>query len=206
MFEDTFRDELRHLISDNLLIDKLWSEIQSNYNTPVRYYHNVNHLDSLIDQLLPIKNQIEDWQTLTFSVAYHDIIYNTLRQDNEEQSAAFAYDRLTQLNLPPVQKEKCKLQILATKQHQISNNADTNYFIDADLSILGFDNNSYLKYAEQISKEYSHIPGILYKRGRKRVLESFLIMKHIFKTKYFQDKYEEQAKFNISGELQSLSQ
>lgn len=205
MFEDCFKYELELLISDGLLIDNLWQEIQSNYNTPVRYYHNVNHLDSLIDQLLPIKNQIEDWQTLTFSVAYHDIIYSTLRQDNEEQSAAFAYDRLTQLNFPSVRKEKCKMQILATKQHQMNNNADTNYFIDADLSILGFDNNSYLKYAEQIRKEYRHFPDSLYKQGRRRILESFLKMKHIFKTKYFQNKYGEQAKFNISGELISLS-
>jgi predicted metal-dependent HD superfamily phosphohydrolase len=183
----------------------LWSEIQSSYGKSSRYYHNLTHLDSLIEQLIPLRNQIEDWQVLIFSIAYHDIIYNTLRQDNEEKSAAIAYDRLTQLNFPSVQKEKCKLQILATKHHQLSNTDDANYFIDADLSILGSDNESYFKYSEQIRKEYKSFPDILYKPGRKKVLAGFLKMENIFKTKYFQDKYERQAKVNISEELKSLS-
>ena len=205
MFEETFKNELSHIISDDSVIDKLWTEIKSSYNKPTRHYHNLTHLDSLVEQLLTIKNQIEDWQTLTFSVAYHDIIYNPLRQDNEAKSAALAYDRLTQLNLPSTQKEKCKQQILATKKHQVSNSADTNYFIDADLSILGSDNKSYLNYSVQIRKEYRHFPDILYKPGRRKVLAGFLEMQSIFKTKYFQDKYEEQAKINILDELKSLS-
>jgi predicted metal-dependent HD superfamily phosphohydrolase len=205
MFEQIFKEELVPLVSDKSLIEKLWSEVQSNYSKSNRYYHNLTHLNSLIEQLLPIKSQIEDWQTLTFSVAYHDIVYNTLRQDNEEKSAALAYDRLTRLNFPSIQKDKCKLQILATKQHHLSTNADTNYFIDADLSILGSDNNSYLKYIDQIRKEYRRFPDFLYKPGRRKVLTGFLEMKNIFKTKYFQDKYEKQAKINILDELKSLS-
>lgn len=205
MFKQTFKDVLLNITSDNFLVDKLWTEIQSSYSKSGRYYHNIIHLDSLIGQLLPIRNQIEDWQTLIFSVAYHDIIYDTLRQDNEEKSAALAYDRLTQLKCPSVQKEKCKRQILSTKQHQASDNIDTNYFIDADLSILGSDKNSYLKYAEQIRKEYNYYPDLLYKPGRKKVLLKFLKMRNIYKTKYFQNKYEEQAKINISIELKSLS-
>jgi predicted metal-dependent HD superfamily phosphohydrolase len=204
MFEETFKDELTHIISDSLLIDKLWSEIRSSYSKSSRYYHNVAHLNSLVGQLLPIRNQIEDWLTLTFSVAYHDIIYNVLRKDNEEKSAALAYERLTQLNFSTIQKEKCKLQILATKHHQASNDVDTNYFIDADLSILGYDDKSYRKYAEQIRKEYRHFPDVLYKPGRRKVLGEFLKMKNIFKTKHFQDKYEDRAKINISNELKFL--
>ena len=138
-------------------------------------------------------------------MAYHDIIYNPLNKDNEERSAALACDRLTQLGLPEDQKEKCKQQILSTKMHEISNDLDTNYFTDADLSILGTDKKSYFKYAEQVRKEYKYFPDFLYKPGRKKVLREFLKMGSIFKTNYFQDKYEEQAKINISDELKSLS-
>ena len=82
---------------------------------------------------------------------------------------------------------------------------DTNYFTDADLSILGSDSDSYLTYTKQIRKEYSYFPDLLYKPGRRKVLEHFLEMGNIFKTKYFQDKFEIQAKINILGELKSLS-
>ena len=205
MFGHIFKSELLNFTTNDSLINKLWSEIVFNYNDSRRYYHNLAHLDNLNEQLLPVRQQIEDWQTVVLSVAYHDIIYNTLKHDNEEKSAAFAADRLTQLALPSTQIEKCRQQILSTKEHQVSDDTDTNYFTDADLSILGFDNNSYLKYAEQIRKEYQYYPDFLYQPGRRKVLIHFLKMEAIFKTKYFHDKYEEQARVNILNELRTLS-
>jgi predicted metal-dependent HD superfamily phosphohydrolase len=205
MFGHIFKSELLNFTSDDSLINKLWAEIVFNYNDSRRYYHTLAHLDNLIEQLLPVRAQIEDWPTIILSIAYHDIIYNTLKQDNEEKSAAFAADRLTQLALPSTQIEKCRRQILSTKGHQVSDDADINYFTDADLSILGFDNNSYLKYAEQIRKEYKYYPDFIYEPGRRKVLIHFLKMETIFKTKYFHDKYEEQARINILNELRTLS-
>ena len=205
MFGHIFKSELLNFTINDSLINKLWAEIVFNYNESRRYYHTLAHLDNLIEQLLPVREQIEDWQTIILSIAYHDIIYNTLKHDNEEKSAAFAADRLTQLALPSTQIEKCRQQILSTKEHQVSDDTDTNYFTDADLSILGFDNNSYLKYAEQIRKEYQYYPDFLYQPGRRKVLIHFLKMEAIFKTKYFHDKYEEQARVNILNELRTLS-
>ncbi len=205
MFEDIFKAELANLTSDYILIEKSWTEIHSSYNKPGRHYHTLAHLDNLTEQLVPIKGQIKDWQTLVFSVGYHDIIYNVLKKDNEEKSAEFALKKLTQLNLPSASKEKCKQQIIATKYHQSTEDTDTNYFTDADLSILGSDEMSYSNYTKQIRKEYRRFPDILYKPGRKKVLMHFLEFKNIFKTKYFQDKFEKQARINISTELQSLS-
>ena len=205
MFEETFKAELINLGAEGSLIDQLWSELQSKYSNPTRHYHILAHLDNLIEQLLPIRNKIENWQVLIFSVAYHDIIYNTLKKDNEERSAVFAYERMTLLNFPSTLKEKCGLQILSTKHHRLNDDADTNYFTDADLSILGSDADSYITYTKQIRKEYSYFPDMLYKPGRRKVLAGFLEMENIFKTKYFRDKFEVQAKINISGELKSLS-
>ena len=204
MFDDAFQVEIGRLTTNQALIDNLWSEIQAAYTSATRYYHNLDHLDYLVETLLPIRNEIGDWQLLIFSVAYHDIVYDPARHDNEERSAEFAYERLTRLDLSPDRKDKCKRQILTTKHHRVDDNADTNYFTDADLSILGSDNESYLAYTRQIRKEYRDFPDILYEQGRRKVLEYFLEMEMIFKTKYFQDKYETQARINISGELRSL--
>ena len=205
MFEEIFKAELINLGAENSLIDKLWSELQSKYSKPSRHYHNLAHLDHLIEQLLPIRNKIENWQVLTFSVAYHDIIYNTLKKDNEERSADLAYERMALLNILPELKEKCKLQILATKHHQLNEDSDTNYFTDADLSILGSDSDSYFTYSKQIRKEYLYFPDIVYKPGRRKVLEHFLKMENLFKTQYFQEKFEVQARINISWELKLFS-
>jgi predicted metal-dependent HD superfamily phosphohydrolase len=164
----------------------------------------MSHLDHLIAELYPLKNQIEDWQTVVLSVAYHDIVYNPLKKDNEVRSASIAVDRLNKLNVSVDRREKCREQILSTRMHAASENPDTNYFTDADLSILGADAELYLEYSHRVRKEYKYFPDLLYKPGRKKVLMRFLAMINIFKTKYFQDNYEAQARFNLTNELNSL--
>jgi predicted metal-dependent HD superfamily phosphohydrolase len=180
-------------------------EIANCYSTPGRHYHNLHHLDHISNELIAVKNDINDWQTIIAAVAYHDIIYDPLSHDNEEKSASLAYDRLTQLKWTSAQKEKCTEQIMATKYHQPSGNPDTNFLTDADLSILGADANRYTEYAEQIRKEYEGYPDDIYIPGRKKVLNHFLAMDAIFKTIYFISRYENKARSNMSAELQILS-
>ena len=201
MFEIVFKTELTVLGTDQSLTEQLLEEIRSNYSKADRYYHTLVHLDKLVNELLPVKDKIHDWQTLVFSIAYHDIIYNTRKQDNEEKSAELAFQRLTQLRLPAKQIEKCSNQIKATKGHQLSSDSDTNYFTDADLAILGSDHESYKKYAAQIRKEYRFYPGFLYKPGRQKVLMHFLAMESIYKTDWFKEKYESRARHSLSDEL-----
>ena len=62
----------------------------------------------------------------------------------------------------------------------------------------------YRLYATNIRKEYLHIPDNLYYAGRRKVLENYLEMEHIYKTEYFQDKYEKQSRLNIAAEIKSL--
>jgi predicted metal-dependent HD superfamily phosphohydrolase len=152
MFENYFKEEVESVSNDKSLQEKLWTEIKLSYGSSKRYYHNLYHLDSIIRELSIVREQINDWHTLVFSVAYHDIIYDAVKKDNEERSASLSYTRLTELGLPELQKEKCRLQILATKNHNINVEEDTNYFTDADLSILGVDPHYYLKYCEEILK------------------------------------------------------
>lgn len=205
MIEEHFKTELRKLEASESLIVKLWDEIVTNYSASSRHYHTMAHLNSMIQTLLPVRNKILDWQIVVCSIAYHDIIYNPLRKDNESKSAAFAEKRLALLGLPSSFREKCAMQILATKNHQVNEDGDTNYFTDADLAILGSDSGSYAVYTNQIRKEYSYYPDIIYKPGRRKVLQHFLQMETIFKTKHFGERYEEQARSNLTNELQLLS-
>jgi predicted metal-dependent HD superfamily phosphohydrolase len=141
---------------------------------------------------------------MLFAVFYHDIIYKVSRNDNEEKSAELAKERLTQVAYPASSVEMCMTMIRATKHHQRSDDPDVNLFTDADLCILGQEPKVYYQYALQIRKEYSIYPDFLYKPGRKKVLQHFLTMSRIFKSHYFFDKYEQQAKANLEEELKQL--
>lgn len=99
---------------------------------------------------------------------------------------------------------RCKTHILATKTHIKSADNDANYFTDADLSILGQSWEIYSKYYRDVRKEYAAYPDEIYNPGRKKVLHHFLAMERLFKTDFFHDKFEMQAKRNLSKELELL--
>jgi len=199
----------QHLIAKNnsnpSITEKLWNEIEENYSNKKRHYHNLSHLENLFEQLSGVQNQIEDWDTVFFSLIYHDIIYSASSKANEEKSAELCKARLRDIGYPENKIQKCVTQILATKTHSKTDDNDTELFTDADLSILGQEWETYLMYSRNIRKEYSMYPNLLYNPGRKKVLNWYLSMDRIFKTEYFYEKYEEKARENLRRELELLS-
>lgn len=204
MLQENFKNLFLNFAQDVSLQENLWLEIKTYYTSKKRHYHNLSHLENLFSELFPIKEKLEDWETVQFSIFYHDIIYNASRNDNEEKSAILAIERLKEIGLPEDQILKCNHQILMTKSHEISDN-DSNYFTDADLSILGKSWEVYEEYYQQIRKEYRIYPDFIYNGGRKKALRHFLEMDRIFKTDYFFEKYEIQARQNLQKELEILT-
>jgi predicted metal-dependent HD superfamily phosphohydrolase len=201
--EEFFEHGLKY--SDNsILVDECWLEILRQYSNKKRYYHTLEHLDNLLYQLKLVRDHIQDWDTILFTLFYHDIVYNSLNSDNEEKSAQLAEKRLRLLEVPISKIELCKNQILATKNHLSSNNDDTNYFTDADLCVLGLSWNAYSGYYTNVRKEYSIYPSFIYNPGRKKVLNHFLSMDRIFKTDLFYEKFEAKARINIQREIELL--
>lgn len=189
---------------DSNSTEGLWNEINRNYTQEKRYYHNLQHIEALLLELLSVKDKIENWSVILFTLYYHDIIYKSTKKDNEEKSAQLATQRMMEIGVDTNDIQLCQKQILATKSHKNQADSDTNYFTDADLSILGKEPKMYKTYCSNIRKEYRIYPNFLYKKGRKKVVNHFLSMNRIFKTNEFYDKYEEQAKFNLNNELKTL--
>lgn len=113
---------------------------------------------------------------------------------------------MRQLQVPAAMIIQCRAQVLATKKHETSTDNDTNYFTDADLSVLGQSWETYEAYYKNVRKEYSIYPDIIYKPGRKKVLQHFLSMERIFKTDHFFTAFETRAKENLQRELDILSE
>lgn len=199
-----FTDLCLPFSKDQDLINRFWQEIEKKYSEKGRHYHDLFHLENMFLELETVKEHIKDPVAISYSVFYHDIIYDATSKSNEEKSALRAEERLQQLGLNAEMISKVSSQILATKSHQLSDDSDTNYLLDADLSILGKDLEVYLDYTRKIRKEYSIYPDLLYKPGRRKVLKHFLELESIFKTTDFREQYEQQAKQNITTELQLL--
>lgn len=189
---------------DESLINHFWHEIETKYSEKSRHYHDLLHLENMFRELDSVKDRIKNFTAVSFAVFYHDIIYNSASKSNEEKSASYAESRLGNLGLPQDLISKITTQIIATKTHQKAEDTDTNYLLDADLSILGKDPEVYLDYTRKIRKEYFIYPDLLYKPGRKKVLKHFLELESVFKTDEFRGKYELKSKKNMAEELKIL--
>lgn len=190
--------------ADETVSLNMWNEIFIHYTQKHRTYHTLYHLENMLTELKPIKDELEDWDATLFALFYHDIIYNVTKKNNEEKSAALADKRLSAIHFPTDRKLRCINSIMATKAHGHSNDSDTNFFTDTDLCILGASPEKYKTYCKQVRKEYSLYPDFLYNPGRKKVLQHFLSMERIFKTNHFYNHYEQNARVNILHEIEML--
>ena len=202
--KQVFVDLVSTYASSGELALVLWEDISTRYEHPKRHYHNLRHLEHLYRQLLGVRQHIADWDTVLFSVFYHDVIYSATSGTNEEDSANYAAEHMRLMNVPENIINRCMAQILATQKHHLTGDNDTDMLTDADLAILGEPWDEYHHYTTNIRKEYSIYPDLLYKPGRKKVLQHFAGMEHIFKTHHFRTLLEEQARNNINRELSEL--
>ncbi len=205
MLEELFFILVSKYSGDNKYIQLLWDKIVKTHSKKGRYYHNLNHLENVYQNIFLVKKNIADWDMTLFSLFYHDYVYNVLKQNNEEKSAIKAIDILSSLQINTKRVELCNQIILATKGHHISENKDINYFTDADLSILGSNWKEYELYCRSVRKEYKYYPDFAYNKGRIKVLNDFVSMTRIFKTDHFYHKFEHQAKNNLQKEIDLLN-
>lgn len=203
MIKQKFLNLIRKHSSNEDYNLECWNEIENNYSSKSRHYHNLEHLDNMISELSKIQLEVNNLDCLLFAIYYHDIIYKPTKSDNEHQSALLFKNRIAKTSFDKL--SECIAQIEATKEHKLSAENDTNILLDLDLSVLGKSTEEYKKYSENIRKEYRIYPDFMYRKGRKKVLKSILELDFIYKTDYFKQLYENQAKKNLTLELNQLS-
>ncbi len=194
--------------SDNSVIKKQFTALINCYNEKGRYYHNANHISSLLLKADKITAEFSYSDDLIFAIFYHDIIYKPLSKTNEEDSANFAISALSKLNFPQKRIEKVAHIIRRTKNHffrEEGESIDLQLMLDLDLMSLGGSPENYDINTKNIRKEYKIVPETLFRAGRKKVLKQFLDAQAIFRTPYFYEKYELQARLNLQHEIKKLS-
>ena len=191
--------------TDSALIHMLFSEIKSQYNSPKRFYHNLNHIQALLNQAKSFKSTINNYNIVCFAIWYHDIIYSTTKHNNEQKSAETAIKNLKLLQLSSEKIDLCASLIRSTQNHQPLNDDDDNrLLLDFDLDILGADWNTYTSYTKNIRKEYGRYPNFMYKKGRKKALRHFLERDRIYHSNHYFNEKETKARENINRELELL--
>ncbi len=188
------------------LIAESWSKIEKHYSGKNRAYHNLVHINNMLQEAAKLETEIADKEVVHLAIWFHDIIYNPLSKENEKASAEFAKSILSQTNLSPARIEKCYTLIMQTVKHQPAetDHLDDKLLVDFDLEILSRDWEAYKIYSGQVRKEYWMYPSPLFKNGRKKAMGKFLERTTIYQTPFYQTEKEAKARENIKREMEEL--
>lgn len=199
-----WQNRLRKYCSDKTKIDQIFEFLVEKYSENHRAYHNLSHINYLLREANKI--EFEYFDSVYFAIWFHDVIYEPKKSDNEIESAKLAVKLLRELGLNQQTISKIEQMILATQKHSAEDiDADGKIFLDLDLSILGATPDIYQQYSQAIREEYSYVLEILYRQGRKQVLENFLKREVIYFSENLRERFENQARVNLANEIKELS-
>jgi predicted metal-dependent HD superfamily phosphohydrolase len=186
------------------LDDELYGVLIGRYSEPHRHYHTVQHLDECFARLDEARGLAERIHEVELALWFHDAVYEVRNQDNEEQSASWAQGTAERAGLSNAVAERLQSLILATKHNAEPTSRDAALLVDVDLAILGAAPERFDEYERQVREEYSWVPGFLFRRKRREILEGFLARPHVYSTDHFLACYEAAARANLVRSIERL--
>lgn len=176
------------------------------YSEKGRYYHTPKHVLDCLNELEDAQELAEAPEAVSLALWFHDVVYNPQSKDNEEKSKQYSEGVLQKIKLPEGLIQKTNNLILFTQHLNEPVTIDEKLIVDIDLSILGKNKEDFNEYEKNIRKEYAWVCQEEFKVGRKKVLELFLNRNSIYKTNFFKEKYEKQARINLEKSISCLNE
>lgn len=164
------------------------------YAQPGRAYHNAAHVHAVLNAL-DVRGVLTP--ALALAAWGHDLVYDARAGDNEERSADVFDGWLAAQDAPAALRQEVRALIVATKHTAPPTTRAEALLVDADLAILGASAAEFAAYDAAIRQEYAHVPALLYRAGRRKVLRGFLERGRIYATPEFAG-LERQARVNLA--------
>jgi predicted metal-dependent HD superfamily phosphohydrolase len=174
------------------------------YSSPDRFYHNLAHIEDCLSIFDETKSLALHPEEVELTIWFHDAVYDTRRNDNEQKSAEWANAVMIQSGVRNVIAERVSYSILATRHNTEMTDTDSQLMADVDLSILGREPDFFWQYEENIRKEYAWVSESLFREKRIEVLQSFLDRQYIYYHQIYRNRFEEKARVNIEQAILKL--
>jgi predicted metal-dependent HD superfamily phosphohydrolase len=178
-----------------------WETLAARYGEPHRAYHTLRHVEHCLKEFDAVRAEARDPVAVEMALWYHDAIYDPHRRDNEEQSAVLAEQTAAAAGLTTAFIRRLGDLIRVSTHKKSASDPDGRLFADVDLAILGQPPDAFGEYERQVRQEYAWVPEEEFRAGRSKILEAFLDRFSVYGTPGFQDKYEKQARLNLTASL-----
>uniref|UniRef100_A0A0K0EGV2 Phage protein n=1 Tax=Strongyloides stercoralis TaxID=6248 RepID=A0A0K0EGV2_STRER len=190
--------------------EKWWNKIIEQYSN--RPYYNLSHLHNMLQLFDQHKDKLHDRYAVAFAIFFKHLQYDSKSTESAKDSAE-EFKKFC--NETTFDQEGYVVNLILESENNcteanlncgIYGSDDIHYLIDFDMMIHGEVQEKYDIYKSQLRQEYSYLSDEQYKKERVKVLKLFLQIPNIFATKEFRDKYEKNARRNISEEIKSLGE
>lgn len=197
------------------------------YAEPHRHYHTLSHILAMLTHLDAVKSIVRldrvdeanekrqpdgiadipplgNVYELALAIWFHDAIYKPFSNTNEADSAAWAERFLREHGYPDVGIARVHRLIMVTEHGVDLDTDDEKLMVDIDLSILATAPEVYDVFEVNIRKEYRKVPGFVFRKKRKALLQMFLDQQRIYHTDYFFSQLEQRARENLHRAIMNL--
>lgn len=179
-------------------------ELLDAYSEAHRAYHLVRHLDECLSLFAEFRSLAAEGAEVECALWFHDAIYQPMRSDNEERSAAWAGTYLAARGVQSDRVRRVKSHILATRHAELPVDSDAKLVVDIDLSILGAPRARYAEFEEQVRREYKWVPGPLFRSKRAEILRSFSARPALYSHGPIRERFELPARANLEWAIAAL--
>lgn len=182
----------------------LHADLVRRHAEPHRHYHTLQHLGECFEWLSRLEMHAENPAAVELAIWFHDAIHEPGRNDNERRSAQLASASLALLGMKTDVIVRVRELVLLTRHDAEPRDADGRVMNDVDLAVLGAGPERFAEYERQLRREYAQVPEFVYRRERRKLLESFLARNRIFLTPPARERLEARARANITAVLEHL--
>lgn len=183
--------------------EPLREELLDAWGSPGRGYHDLQHLDEVLERLDELAPTLSHaGPTVALAAWFHDAVHDP-EPDPEGRSAAWA---VRALRGGDVDADEVARLVLLTREHSpAADDVEGVALCDADLAVLASGRERYRDYCRGVRQEYGHLDDATFAAGRAAVLRRFLQRPHLFASTHARERWEAAARLNVAREIAELS-
>ena len=181
-------------------------QLVDSYSEPQRVYHTLNHIEHCLTHFDRISAQLQNPVAVELAIWFHDVIYAPGGGDNEQLSADL-FMEVTQDCFDDSLRNTVYQHIMATLHDgsQLENN-DTKFMVDIDLSSFALPWPEFSRDSNNLRKEMSSLSDEDFYRKQFAFQQNLINQPRFFKSDYFYENYEDQARQNLADLFEGTRQ
>ena len=182
------------------------TELEVRYGELHRHYHDLAHATAVARDsawLADVLGLDGTARAVVAAAAWtHDVVYFARPGEDERNSADWAREALMRAEVGEAHVSRVEALVLTTTKHTAPDeDLLATALLDADLAILGADEEAYAVYARDVRKEYSAYVDDVWASGRADVLERLLKRSPLYRSEAARSRWEAAARRNLTAEL-----